>query len=672
MRIQTKFTVGFSTLIALSMITALVYFVQIQNISAPLNNDIPDSIEKMTGTLELDELEHIIRYHDEVIENSTRNYILTRVPRWKQRYHAFQPELENLIKKMGSMTEGKEGRKGIFKDVEEAYTLFRTLQEEALTLVDDGDISTAIKLLEGDRYLTVKGLYGKRLREFFLKREVGSGAQFELPAITVKMAARHAQEVLKRSRTLIIIAVIGMIALSIVIVIVLTRSITTPIRRLTGYAETIGKGDFTQEIRFSSNDEIGVFAEAFRVMAHRLRTFYAQLEEQVRERTRELERSNQEMERFRAMMNQAGEAIYISDVETAGFIDVNDTSCRMLGYSREELLQRGPKDIAVDYPIHTPREWSAHIREIRDAGGSLVLESVHRRKDGTKIPVEISVSQRTFGGRDYLVAVVHDITKRKSDENALQRQTEKLERSNRDLDDFAYVASHDLKEPLRGIENYSQFLLEDYADRLDDDGRKKLETLPRLARRMETLIDSLLHYSRLGRDELSVQQTDLNAVLRDVVDLVGINLEEQSVVLRIPQPLPNVNCDPGQIAQVFQNLIANAMKYNDKSEKWVEVGCHSNGRLPDLDGNPPFALYVRDNGIGIQERHIGSVFRIFKRLHGREKFGGGTGAGLTISKKIIERHGGRIWAESTYGEGTTFYFTLPEQTQGMVRGNPVG
>lgn len=240
----------------------------------------------------------------------------------------------------------------------------------------------------------------------------------------------------------------------------------------------------------------------------------------------------------------------------------------------------------------------------------------------------------------------------------LARRNEELHQSNKELDDFAYIASHDLKEPLRGIHNYSNFLLEDYSDKLDDDGRSKLETLMRLTRRMETLIDSLLQFSRLGRVDLAMDRVDLNQIVAETLDSLAITLQEEKVDVRMPRPLPKVRADRVRVGEIFANLVVNAVKYNDKPQKWIEIGT-LNGSPPG--GGPP-VFYVRDNGIGIPEKHFDAVFRIFKRLHGREKFGGGTGAGLTIVKKIVERHHGRIWLESSPGEGTTFYFTLQEET----------
>ncbi len=242
-----------------------------------------------------------------------------------------------------------------------------------------------------------------------------------------------------------------------------------------------------------------------------------------------------------------------------------------------------------------------------------------------------------------------------------------LSRSNDELDAFAYIASHDLKEPLRGIHNYASFLIEDYGDRLDEDGVHKLNTLMRLTQRMEDLINSLLHFSRLGRVELNLIQTDLNLLVRDVLETLKVSRKTDEAEILVPQLLPVIRCDRIQINELFSNLLSNAIKYNESPQKRIEVGWLSDELAQEKlaqqgittpSGQVPQVFYVMDNGIGIRDRHLDTIFRIFKRLHGPQRYGGGTGAGLTIVKKIVERHSGIIWVESIYGEGTTFYFTL--------------
>ena len=303
-----------------------------------------------------------------------------------------------------------------------------------------------------------------------------------------------------------------------------------------------------------------------------------------------------------------------------------------------------------DYSLRAHRRSGDELGRLVDAFNEM-LEQIQER-DSELLKAKQDLEQRV---QERTVALRHELADRLRAEQELEEKNAALERSNQDLDDFAYIASHDLKEPLRGIHNFSVFLLEDYAGKLDDEGRSRLETLIRLSRRMESLIDSLLHFSRLGRVDLAIDDVDLNDLVAEVVDAIGINLKENRIDIRIPRPLPTVRCDRVRVRELYHNLIVNAMKYNDKPEKWIEIGYSENGA-----GSPP-ALYVRDNGIGIQEKHFDSIFRIFKRLHGRDKFGGGTGAGLTIVKKIVERHHGRIWVDSAWGEGTTIFFTLDKE-----------
>lgn len=263
---------------------------------------------------------------------------------------------------------------------------------------------------------------------------------------------------------------------------------------------------------------------------------------------------------------------------------------------------------------------------------------------------------KPFGAKELIARIdgaIRLAQLRSESQRELTHYMEELKRSNQELDDFAYIASHDLKEPLRGLHNYASFLQEDYGQCLDEEGNRYLERMQRLVERLSTLIDRLLAYSRLGSSELEMHPVALDQVLDEVIEDLKPFLSDQGVDLVRANALPTICCNALRIGEVFQNLITNAAKYNDKPEKRVEIGCN--------EAESP-VFYVRDNGIGIAANHRDSVFRIFKRLHEQDKFGGGTGAGLTIVKKIVERHGGRIWLESTPGKGTTFYFTLTKET----------
>ncbi|WNG49791.1 GAF domain-containing protein [Archangium minus] len=267
-----------------------------------------------------------------------------------------------------------------------------------------------------------------------------------------------------------------------------------------------------------------------------------------------------------------------------------------------------------------------------------------------------TVRGRSLPWKDYELEAAQELRRNIIDivlqrsEELLKLNTE-LERSNVELDSFAYAASHDLKEPLRGIHNYASLVLREESGHLKPTNRTRMDTVVRLTQRMESLINSLLHYAQVGRTELSLRETDLNEVIASVLEVLKPRIDEAQVEVRIPKPLPPARCDRVRMVEVFTNLITNAIKYNDKETKWVELGATS---TPEGDT----VYFVRDNGIGIRPEYYEPIFRIFKRLHGRDKYGGGTGTGLTIVKRLIERHNGRIWLESQPGEGTTFFFTL--------------
>jgi two-component system, chemotaxis family, sensor kinase Cph1 len=236
-----------------------------------------------------------------------------------------------------------------------------------------------------------------------------------------------------------------------------------------------------------------------------------------------------------------------------------------------------------------------------------------------------------------------------------------LARSNEELDAFAYVASHDLKEPLRGIHKYAHQLME--TARADPEEKRKLDGLMRLTLRMDSLLDSLLHFSRVGREELTLEKVDLNEVLGDAIEMVGSRTSDGRTQIVTPRALPELMCDRIRVREVLVNLLSNALKYNDRATKRVEIGyigAQESGLRSTFpagtDGHTVY--YVRDNGIGIAPRHFDQVFKMFKRLHGREEYGGGTGAGLTIVRKLVERHRGQVWPQSVAGEGSTFFFTL--------------
>lgn len=238
----------------------------------------------------------------------------------------------------------------------------------------------------------------------------------------------------------------------------------------------------------------------------------------------------------------------------------------------------------------------------------------------------------------------------------LSQKVDQLAASNRDLQDFAYIASHDLKEPLRGIHNHAGFLMEDCADKLGPDDVRRINRMQVLTKKMETLISDLLHFSRLSNKPPEDAVSSPSEVILEIRERLADLLEEQRVELTVAEDLPPVHLNRSHLTTVFENLITNAARYNDKEQKRIEIGF-----LPRLQEDGKIhenVFHVSDNGIGIDPEYHQDVFRMFRRLNTEDSFGKGTGAGLAFVSRIINASGGKIWVESKKGQGATFYFTL--------------
>ncbi len=247
-----------------------------------------------------------------------------------------------------------------------------------------------------------------------------------------------------------------------------------------------------------------------------------------------------------------------------------------------------------------------------------------------------------------------DITAQSTLVRELENTNTRLAKVNKELNDFAYVVSHDLKAPLRGIKTLAGWIASDCADRLDSDAKEQLNLMLNRVDRMHNLIDGILQYSRIGRVTEEKARVNLNELVPQVVDLLAA---PQEVEITIQAELPVVNCEQTRIMQVFQNLIGNAIKYMDKPHGRIVIGCQ--------DDAPWWTFRIADNGPGIEEKHFERVFQLFQTLSPQND-GESTGIGLTLVKKIVELNGGRIWVESTPGKGSTFFFTLPQEIQGEL------
>jgi len=427
----------------------------------------------------------------------------------------------------------------------------------------------------------------------------------------------------------------------------------------------------------SRKNEIGQLAGAFKQMTDSLlqTTFYKDYVDNI--------------------IQNMNDALLIID-EAGRIRKVNNAACKLLGYEEDEILQR-----PVRYLFMSGVEGLKTIEErIFQGEAMLGLELEFKDCDSNPIPVSFNAAplKDPEGKIISAILVARDIREHKKfvnelfearksleekvdklqksdkamlfmveDLNAtsrdlkmardrLEEKIKEVERSNKELDDFTYVVSHDLKEPLRGIAAFSNFLSDKHRDKLDEQGKHYVDVIQRSVKKMQTLIKELLELSRIGRWKQSREEIDLSQLLKEIKEDLALRLQETKSELKILS-LPVVRYERIRISQLFTNLITNAIKYNDKKKPIITVGC-------DQATDKEFRCYVKDNGQGISKEHCEKVFGLFQRLDTDEDKG--TGAGLTICKKIVESHEGRIWIESEVGKGSTFYFTIPKKSGGSA------
>jgi len=469
----------------------------------------------------------------------------------------------------------------------------------------------------------------------------------------------------------------------------LQRQVSQPILALAETARAISeRKDYSVRAVKIGNDEIGRLTEAFNLMLGEIETLNRDLERRVVERTQQLALANEELNRGRAVFENIFDSLPgLFLVLTADFkiVAASDAYLKATMTQRESILNRQLFDVFPDNPGDPGASGVSNLR----ASLTRVLQTAQpdtmaiqkydiRRPDGTFEERHWSPVNSPVLGADrnieYIIHRVEDVTdfvKRRGalDGNGesrtrhdsmeaevfrssqqVQVANQQLRAANAELEAFTYSVSHDLRAPLRHIDGFADLLNSYAGESLDEKGRRYLKTISNSAKRMGALIDDLLVFSRIGRAEMRQTRVDLNDLVSEVIQDLRVETNGRNVVWE-RQALPIVDGDPGLLRQVFVNLLANAVKYTrPRDPAKIEVGV--------VTTSDEHTIFVRDNGVGFDMTYGGKLFGVFQRLHRTEDFEG-TGIGLANVQRIVQRHGGRVWAEGKIGEGATFYFALP-------------
>jgi len=382
------------------------------------------------------------------------------------------------------------------------------------------------------------------------------------------------------------------------------------------------------------------------------------LKDEIAERVRAEEEIHQSEREFRAIFELSSVGMAQRDVSTGLIIRLNQRLCEMTGYSAKELLNQ--KDIMLTHPDDRERDLEVQKPVFKGESDTWFIEKRYVRKNEEVIWVLVNGRMvRDSSGRPFrTVAVIQDITERKRAEEAVADRTVRLERMNRklvalntELDDFTFVAGHDLQEPLRSLDSFSQLLRKDLGDSLPERAAQDLGFITDAVKRMQTLIQGLLALSRTGRVAKKKEKVSLNECADRALEALALRLKETGAQITRDK-MPEVWGDSTLLTELYQNLIGNALKFSKEPRPIIRLTVEEQGD-DQIFG-------VKDNGIGIEPKHARQIFQPFRRLHGRAEYEG-SGIGLAICRKIVERHGGKIWVDSEPGKGAHFRFTIPHK-----------
>ncbi len=651
------------------------------------------------------ELSGFITHYDEVLTMSARMAAATGEPEWEQHYRSFEPQLDSCIKEVIGITP-KDFMTQAVRQTDTANMKLVAMENKAFEMVRSGNLKAACELLSNREYQQQKRIYGNGISQLVAAMQGHMGSETHkyhiVLLITVTLLTVCASFllfsfvfVLQKHKLAEQKKASGKIERQKEFLNNILESLTHPLYvidaddytiRIANSAacrERLAEGVKCHMLSHKQNkpctgpDHVCVLEEIKRtgkpvVVEHMhydenknaryvevngfpVFTKDGKISEiieyclDITEKKRIESDLKETKERAELIFKLVPSSVFTVDRDNI-ITSVNERLCQVTGFTPEEIVGKPCSEFALE-PCCVKCGLYAQDVDKPVIGKECKIQT----KDGRIITISKNVDfiKDSYGNIIGGIESFEDITATKRIEQRQEKLVEELESVNHELKDFAYIISHDLKAPLRGITTLADWISSDYGDKLDDQGKEQLRLLKERVSRMHNMIEGVLQYSRVGRIKEEKVPVDLNILMGEVIDTIGPG---ENIEVVVENELPVVNLGPIRIKQIFQNLLGNAVKYIEKPEGWIRIGCVADGDF--------WKFSVADNGRGIEERNFERIFKIFQSLAPQESYES-TGVGLTVVKKIVELYGGKIWLESELTKGTTFFFTLPKEQIGV-------
>lgn len=673
LKIITKQYIMLLTIGSLFLFCFLFYTLQEIKLERLYNSQSQAAITQVINTTKLNSTAQFIRYYDEVLTQSARNYAYTGDVKWKERYDENVPKLDEMI---NFAVQNDAADKQLFNSVDSANQALIKMEQDSAALVAKGNKTQAIQVLESDEYAKQKQIYSDALIKYTEKAghnydQANVASTQKLQEISDQMRATVIQ-----SMTFTTIIILVVIAVLTTIGILLTKIVTRPVEQLRDATMQVAKGNLKPEIHIRNKDEIGDLANSFSSMALAIKKSRAEVDQKVKEQTGEilekqqfaddqrkailnvledveLEKTltSQERDKIDAILHSIGDAVFVVD-KNLKIVLVNGVTSKISGYSQEELSGKVYSDI-LQFVFENTND-KVNDKFVKDAisTGKVQEMSNHTmliQKDGGRIAVADSAAplKDKDGKITGCVVVFRDVTRERRIDQA---KTE-----------FVSLASHQLRTPLSAVNWYAEMLLAGDVGKLTAEQKKYLDEIYKGNQRMVNLVNALLDVSRieLGTFAVDPKKIKITDSVHDIVKEVSHDADKKKITIEesFQENLPEILADPKLIQIIIQNLLSNAVKYTPEK---------GSVKLKIEKKDPDMIISVKDTGYGIPQSQKDQIFtKLFRADNVREKDTEGTGLGLYIVKSIVEHSGGKVWFDSVLNKGTTFYVTIP--LTGMVK-----